>query len=90
VEEAVVNEEDEKLAAGLDSLVRGDPVKHECENCGDAGMAPPTTLPRGWRYLSESGNLIHSEDELDRKTIIVCAICFGLVSKVITVWKEKP
>ena len=78
-----MNDEDRKLSEGVDALLADRPLRHDCENCGEAGMAAICKLPPGWRYLTVSAELVSSLDEADKKTIIVCAICFGLITRVI-------
>jgi hypothetical protein len=84
-----VNDEDEKMLEGIEAVIDDRPIKHECENCGDAGMAPLSKLPLGWKYISENDELVDSLDDLDRRTVIVCAVCFGLVTRVIKKWAPR-
>ena len=78
-----MGDQDERLR---EIIFEDRPLRHDCENCGDSGMAAVDKLPAGWRYLYQDGELAHSLDDLDRKTIIVCAVCFGLVTRVIKAW----
>lgn len=84
-----MNDEDRKLIEGIDAVMEDRPMKHECENCGDVGMVPVSKLPPGWKYISENDELVDSLDDLDRRTVIVCAVCFGLVTRIIKKWAPK-
>jgi hypothetical protein len=81
-----MNDEDEKLLEGIGAVIEDRPIRHDCENCGDSAMAPLSKLPPGWRYISEHKELVDSLDDLDKRTVIVCAVCFGLVTRIIKRW----
>lgn len=81
-----MTDEEKKLLEGIGHIIADGPCQHDCENCGDIGQAPISKLPPGWRYISASYELIDTTDDLDKKTLIVCAVCFGLVTRTIKRW----
>ena len=68
----------------VDIVFGGGALKHECENCGDTMMAAADSLPPGWMVVAAtSDKLFRNLDDVDSKSLIVCAICFGLASRVL-------
>lgn len=72
-----------RLIEGVELILSGKPLPHSCENCGDVGMSAVDALPSGWRYLITTDKPFESLDEVDEKTLLICPICFGLVTRVI-------
>lgn len=81
-----MDDEDKKPLERIDDVIEDRPIRHDCENCEDSAMAPVSKLPPGWRYISENEELVDDLDELDKRTVVVCAVCFGLVTRIIKRW----
>lgn len=73
----------------VDAIFSEKPIRHDCENCGESGLAAAASLPTGWRYVAVSDDLFDDLDDVDRNSLIVCAICFGLVTRILTKLTRK-
>lgn len=79
--------DDEK---NLLNAVFGGPSKYECENCCDAALAETDQLPPGWMVIAAtSAKLFKDLNDVDSKSMVVCAICFGLVTRVLKGFNER-
>jgi len=81
---------DDKADDVLVNSIFGGPLKHECENCGDTATAGADRLPPGWMVVAATpAKLFKDLDDIDSKSMVVCAICFGLVTRVLKGFRER-